>query len=235
MSSSDQNMSIRPVIRREIKSFVRREGRITQAQRDAVATLWPKYGLEKKDVLKLDQIFNRKAPRFLEIGCGIGDAIISLAQNNPDNDYIGIEVYFPGLGTILQKIDQHNLSNVRLLRDDVMECLQETIPERSLDGVMVFFPDPWPKTRHNKRRLIQSKFLSLIIRKLKRHGRLFIATDWQDYANHITKITKDNDELINLAGSEIYAPRPAWRPLTRYEKRGIRLGHKVRDFVFITY
>ncbi|MFK8067367.1 MAG: tRNA (guanosine(46)-N7)-methyltransferase TrmB [Gammaproteobacteria bacterium] len=232
MASSDQKIPVRPIIRREIKSFVRREGRITQAQTDAIETLWPKYGLEKQDLLKLDQTFDRKAPRFLEIGCGIGDAIISLAKNNPDNDYIGIEVYFPGLGTILQKIDQHNLSNVRLVRDDAMECLRETIPDRSLDGVMVFFPDPWPKKRHNKRRLIQPKSLSLLAKKLKRHGRLFIGTDWQDYADHIINITKDCDALINLAGSEIYAPRPSWRQLTRYEKRGLRLGHKVRDFVY---
>lgn len=219
-------------IRREIRSFVRREGRITPAQKEAVENLWPDYGLDKSDLADLDKVFNRKAPRFLEIGCGIGDAIISLARENPDNDYVGAEVYLPGIGSILQAIKQHKLSNVRLVRDDAMECLRETIPDQSLDGVMVFFPDPWPKKRHNKRRLIQPKFLSLIAKKLKRNGRLFIGTDWQDYADHIITVTTDHPELSNLAGNEIYAPRPAWRPLTRYEKRALRLDHIVRDFVF---
>ncbi len=219
-------------IRREIRSFVRREGRITPAQREAVEKLWPEYGLEKSDLSDLDNVFGRKAPRFMEIGCGTGDAIISLARENPDNDYIGIEVYLPGLGSILQAIEKYQLTNVRLLRNDAMECLRQTMPDRSLDGVMVFFPDPWPKKRHNKRRLIQPKFLSLIAKKLKRNGRLFIGTDWQDYADHIIEITADHPELSNLAGAEVYAPRPAWRPLTRYEKRALRLDHIVRDFVF---
>jgi len=227
LESSDQ-----PIIRREIRSFVRREGRITPAQKEAVENLWPDYGIEKADLVDLDKVFNRKAPRFLEIGCGIGDAIISLARENPDNDYIGIEVYLPGLGSILQAIKQHKLTNVRLVRDDAMECLRETISDQSLNGVMVFFPDPWPKKRHNKRRLIQPKFLSLIAKKLKRHGRLFVGTDWQNYADHIIDISVDHPELSNLADSEIYSPRPAWRPLTRYEKRALRLEHIVRDFVF---
>jgi len=168
----------------------------------------------------------------MEIGCGTGDAIISLARENPDNDYIGIEVYLPGLGSILQAIEKHQLTNVRLHRDDAMECLRETMPDRSLDGVMVFFSDPWPKKRHHKRRLIQPKFLSLIAKKLKRNGRLFIGTDWQDYADHIIEITAYHAELFNLAGEKVYAPRPAWRPLTRYEKRALRLKHIIRDFVF---
>jgi tRNA (guanine-N7-)-methyltransferase len=224
--------SSEPTIRREIRSFVRREGRITPAQKEAVESLWPEYGIEKSDLADLDKVFARKAPRFLEIGCGTGDAIISVARENPDNDYIGIEVYLPGLGSMLQAIKQHKLSNVRLVRDDAMECLRETMPDQILDGVMVFFPDPWPKKRHHKRRLIQPKFLSLIAKKLKRHGRLFIGTDWQDYADHIIEITANHPELSNLAGKEIYAPRPAWRPLTRYEKRALRLQHIVRDFVF---
>lgn len=232
MSSTEPTSPLPTIFRREIKSFVRREGRITQAQLDAIESLWPKYGVEKNELKNLDQIFDRKAPLFIEIGCGIGDAILSLAKNNPDNNYIGIEVYLPGLGSILQGIEENNLSNVRLVRDDAMECLRETIPDQSLDGMMIFFPDPWPKTRHKKRRIIQPKSLSLIKTKLKKHGRLFVATDWQEYANHIIRITKDSEDMINLAGSKLYAPRPVWRPLTRYEKRGLRLGHKVRDFVF---
>lgn len=220
---------------REIRSFVRREGRITPAQREAVENLWPEYGLEKSQLSDLDTNFGRRSPRTLEIGCGIGDALISLALENPDNDYIGIEVYFPGLGTILQRIKQHNLTNVRVLRDDAMECLRESIPDQSFEAVMIFFPDPWPKKRHNKRRLLQTASLSLIAKKLKRHGCLHIATDWQDYADHIIEITQDQEDLNNLAGHEIYTARPVWRPLTRYEKRALRLEHIVRDFVFIRH
>ncbi len=219
--------------KRSIRSFVRREGRITSAQRQAVEQLWPQFGLGKADLSDLDRVFGRRAPRFLEIGCGTGDAIISLAQSNPDNDYIGIEVYLPGLGSMLQKIRACGLSNVRLLRDDAMECLQDAILDHSFDGIMVFFPDPWPKKRHHKRRLIQPEFLSLVAKKLKRKGRLYLATDWQDYADHILEITSDHPDLINLAGPAQYAPRPAWRPMTRFERRGLRLGHTVRDFLFV--
>lgn len=220
------------IIRREIKSFVRREGRITPAQRDAVEALWPKHGLEKTQLADLELVFGRKAPCFLEIGCGTGDALIALARANPDNNYIGAEVYLPGIGSMLQAIEKYGLKNVRLVRDDAMECLRESISDQSLNGIMVFFPDPWHKKRHNKRRLIQTKFLALVIKKLKSHGRLFVGTDWQDYADHIIKITSEHPNLINLAGDEIYGPRPAWRPLTRYEKRAIRLEHVVRDFTF---
>lgn len=219
--------------RREVRSFVRREGRYTPAQRQAVETLWPAFGLEKSQLTDLDQVFHRKAPRYLEIGCGIGDALIALAANNPDNDYLGIEVYSPGLGTILQRIRQQQLTNVRVLSDDAMDCLRDALPDNSLDGVLVFFPDPWPKKRHHKRRLIQPESLSLMAKKLKRQGRLFIATDWQDYADHILSVADQHPELINAAGPGHYAPRPDWRPVTRYEKRALRLGHVVRDVVLI--
>ncbi len=220
------------LIKREIRSFVRREGRITPAQREAVDSLWPRHGLEKTQLTDLDLTFGRKAPCFLEIGCGTGDALISLARANPDNNYIGAEVYLPGIGTMLQAIEKYGLTNVRLVRDDAMECLRESISDQSLNGVMVFFPDPWHKKRHNKRRLIQPSFLTLVVKKLKSHGRLFVGTDWQDYADHIIDISLEHPLLTNLAGDKIYAPRPAWRPLTRYEKRAIRLEHVVRDFVF---
>lgn len=233
MGVSSDLESTAQLYRRGIRSFVRREGRYTPAQRQAVEELWPAFGLEKSQLADLDMVFQRKAPRYLEIGCGIGDALITLAANNPDNDYLGIEVYYPGLGTILQRIRQHQLTNVRVLSDDAIECLREELPDYALDGVLVFFPDPWPKKRHHKRRLIQPESLSLLAKKLKRQGRLFIATDWQDYADHILSISDQHADLINTAGPGHYAPRPGWRPVTRYEKRALRLGHIVRDFVFI--
>ena len=224
-------------IQRGIRSFVKREGRFTGAQKHAIETLWPTFGLEKTDLKNLDKVFGRRAPRFLEIGCGSGDAIIFLAKNNPDNDYIGIEVHSPGIGSILQRVRDEKLQNVRLLNEDAVICLKEGLSDNSLDGVMIFFPDPWPKKRHHKRRLIQREFLSLIAKKLKQHGRLFAATDWQDYADFIVEHSQDHPDLINLANLidptlHTY-PRPNWRPLTRYERRAHRLGHKISDFVFM--
>lgn len=223
-------------IRREIRSFVKREGRFTPAQRQAMDELWPIFGLEINDLQNLDTVFARRAPRFVEIGCGMGDAIIAMAKAHPDNDYIGIEVHSPGLGSILQHVRDENLQNVRLLNEDAVLCLRHGLADESLDGMMIFFPDPWHKTRHHKRRLIQRDFLSLAAKKLKRHGRLFAATDWQDYANDICRQSNDHPDLINLVslietGKSV--PRPNWRPLTKYEKRAIRLGHVVSDFTFV--
>lgn len=223
-------------IKRDIRSFVKREGRFTEAQRYAIDSLWPDFGLSKNDLADLDAAFERRAPRFLEIGCGSGDAIISLAKANPDNDYIGIEVHSPGLGSILQRVRDESLSNVRLLNEDAVVCLKEGLPDNALDGAMIFFPDPWPKKRHHKRRLIQRDFLSLIATKLKKNARLFAATDWQDYADFIVEHSADHPDLINLAQTVdadlVVYPRPNWRPITRYEKRAHRLGHIISDFCF---
>ena len=182
--------------------------------------------------MAFDAVFKRSAPRVLEIGCGVGETLVFLAENHPENDYIGVEVYRPALGRLLQAIHSRSLNNVRLLADDVVRILSRRIPERTLEAIYLFFPDPWPKRKHHKRRLLQPGVVEMLQNALNKHGRLFIATDWDDYAAHIQKVMAQETGLSNLAGDAVYAPRPRWRPLTRYESRARELGHKIREFVY---
>ncbi len=218
---------------RTVRSFVLREGRITAAQRRALGSLWAQYCLEGKDrPLDLNAVLGRYAPHHLEIGCGSGEMLISLASKHPENDYLGIEVYRPGLGKLLRRLAEEQLENVRLIAEDAAIMLECQIEDESLDGIYIFFPDPWPKKRHHKRRLIQPNFACLLGKKLRPQGRLFIATDWEDYAQHILTVM-DEAGFINLAGDQnAFAPRPRWRPVTRYERRARALGHVVRDLVY---
>ncbi len=219
--------------RRGIRSFVRREGRITAAQRTALRELMQIYGLADHDrQWDLDSLFGRYAPRVLEIGCGVGEAVIALAASHPENDYLAVEVHRPCVGHLLQRAHAAALRNLRVICQDATRVLGGLIPDTSLECVYLFFPDPWPKRRHRKRRLIQADFVSLIARKLKPHGRLFFATDWDDYAQHISKTMAQQGQFVNLAGAAVTAPPPHWRPLTRYERRGLQLGHQIHDFVF---
>lgn len=217
---------------RTIRSFVRREGRITPAQRSAIARLSTQYCLSSISALRdLDRCYQRYAPRTLEIGCGSGEVILSLATANPASDYLGIEVYQPGLGQVLNGLERGALHNVRMLHEDAVEALAH-VPDGSFAAVCIFFPDPWPKKRHHKRRLIQPAFVADLQRVLKSHGRFFIATDWQDYADHISSVVNTKAGFFNLAGSNRRSPRPRWRTQTRYEQRAVKEKREVFDFAF---
>lgn len=214
-----------------IRSFVLRDGRMTSAQKHALESSWPIHGIEfSKAPLDLYKTFGRHAPRILEIGTGMGDATGQMAENHKENDYLAIEVHRPGIGSLIRQIEKKKLSNIRLISHDIVEVLKYQLPEDSIDCVYIFFPDPWPKKKHHKRRLINSSLLSLIKPILKKHGRLFISTDWENYAEQIIELIGCESGIINLAGENQYSPRPRWRPMTKFEKRGLNKGHRVFDF-----
>ena len=216
---------------RAIRSYTLRQGRISNAQRNAYETLLPEYGIPfSAKQLDFEQIFRRSAPRILEIGSGMGEATATIAQQHPQNDYLAIEVHTPGVGSLLGQINMLELLNLRIIQHDAVEVLRHMLPAESLDGVHIFFPDPWPKARHHKRRLIQPAFVSLLCRHLKPGGYLHIATDWKDYAEQILLVLSSEDLLTNTAID--YALRPQYRPLTKFEQRGLRLGHDVWDLIF---
>ena len=218
---------------RSIKSFVRREGRLTNAQARALKEQWPKFGIEfGKSKFNIDLAFNRKAPLCIDIGVGTGDRTLHQAIKFPENNYLAIEVHRPGIGHLLNEIQQANVNNIRIINHDVIPVLKQQIPDKSISQVFIFFPDPWPKKRHHKRRLINEEFITILKHKLCLHGRIHIATDWHDYAEHISSICNNDNDLVNLAGEHHHAPRPDWRINTRYEKRGQRLQHDIYDFCF---
>ncbi|HSS46217.1 MAG TPA: tRNA (guanosine(46)-N7)-methyltransferase TrmB [Burkholderiales bacterium] len=214
-----------------IRSYVLRQGRISNAQKRAHETLLPKYGIPyAASLLDLNRAFGRIAPKILEIGFGMGESTATIAREHPENDYLAIEVHTPGVGNLLKQIDAAELSNVRIIQHDAMEVLQQMLAPDSFSGVHIFFPDPWPKKRHYKRRLIQPDFVSLLCQRMKTGAYLHVATDWQDYAEHILAVLDAELGLANTA--ENYASRPAYRPLTKFELRGLKLGHRVWDLVF---
>ncbi len=216
---------------RPIRSFVLRQGRLTAAQERAVETLLPVYGISyAPQRLDLDAAFGRAAPKILEIGFGMGGATAQIAQANPDQDYLGIEVHSPGVGNLLKLIQEQSLTNLRVIQHDAVEVLRDMIADEALDGVHIFFPDPWPKKRHHKRRLLQAEFLALLCSKLKPGGYLHFATDWEEYAQWTLEVLRGESKLTNTAGD--YAPRPEYRPLTKFEQRGLNLGHGVWDLIF---
>ncbi len=216
---------------RPIRSFVLRQGRVSNAQQRALDELKPRYAIPfQAELLDLDQAFGRAAPKILEIGFGMGETTARIAAAHPENDYLAIEVHSPGVGSLLKQIGELGLANVRIMQHDAVEVLKRMIPDASLDGVHIFFPDPWPKKRHHKRRLIQAPLVALLCDKLKPGGYFHAATDWQEYAEHILAVLAAEPRLVNSA--EGYAPRPGYRPLTKFEQRGLRLGHGVWDLVF---
>jgi tRNA (guanine-N7-)-methyltransferase len=216
---------------RPIRSFVRREGRLTPAQQRALDTLWERFGAAVgRYPLSLDALFCRTAPRVLEIGFGDGEALIAMAQSRPESDFLGIEVHRPGVGHLLLRAEALGLTNVRVMCADAREALN-SLPDACLERIHVFFPDPWPKKRHHKRRLIQSAFLATMARILKSGGCLHLATDWEDYAQQMLTLLNTCEAFANTVG-EGFAPRPVERPLTKFEQRGHRLGHAVRDLLF---
>jgi len=218
---------------RRIRSFVLRAGRITAAQARALTELWRGYGLDAGDAaLDLDRIFGRAAARCLEIGFGTGEVIGSLAQANPHVDYLGIEVHRPGVGRLLLWAEHAKLTNLRVICHDAVDVMRDLLADQSLDEILVFFPDPWHKKRHHKRRLIAPDFVACAASKLRTGGVLRLATDWQDYAEQMLQVCNADPQLESLSPDATYVPRPDFRPPTRFEKRGERLGHGVWDLAY---
>ncbi len=219
--------------RRRIRSFVRREGRMTTSQKRALEELWGTYGIDVGDtLLDLNTVFSTTAPTILEIGFGNGSSLLTMAQNSPHNNYLGVEVHRPGVGNLLLNLERHAIGNVRIICHDAVEVLENNLVPQSLDGIHLFFPDPWPKRKHHKRRLLQSGFTSLLATRLKPGARFHMATDWQDYARHMMEVMSESSDFLNVFAEGAYAPRPDDRPLTRFEQRGQRLGHEVWDLIF---
>lgn len=218
-------------IRRPIRSYVLRQGRVTDAQRRAREALLPRFGIPfARAPLDLDLVFGRVAPKILEIGFGMGETTARIAANHPQNDYLGIEVHTPGVGSLLKRAAELGLTNIRVIQHDAAEIIESMIRPASLNGVHVFFPDPWPKKRHHKRRLLQPPFVRLLAARMKPGAYLHVATDWEDYAKQILEVLSAEPLLGNTADS--FAPRPEWRPQTKFEARGLRLGHRVWDALF---
>jgi tRNA (guanine-N7-)-methyltransferase len=217
--------------KRHIRSFVLRQGRVSPAQQRAVATLLPHFGIPyAPHPLNMEQAFGRSAPKILEIGFGMGDGTAAIARSHPENDYLALEVHTPGVGNLLKLIEAGQLANIRIIQHDAVEVVRDMLGDATLDGVHIFFPDPWHKARHNKRRLIQAPFIALLAGKLRPGGYIHVATDWQDYAGQVLTVLSNEPLLENTAAD--YAPRPAHRPLTKFEQRGLRLGHVVWDLLF---
>jgi tRNA (guanine-N7-)-methyltransferase len=218
---------------RRIRSFVLRAGRTTPAQERALGELWPSYGIDLAAMpLDLAAVFGRTAPRCLEIGFGAGEVIGSLAERNPDIDYLGIEVHRAGVGRLLLHARQGLLKNLRIICNDAVDVLRDHVADQSFDEILVFFPDPWHKKRHHKRRLIEPAFVALAATRLRRGGTLRLATDWQDYAEQMLAVCNADPALQSLSADSTYVPRPDFRPATRFERRGERLGHGVWDLAY---
>jgi tRNA (guanine-N7-)-methyltransferase len=217
---------------RHVRSFVMRRGHLSDAQRDAHATLLPRYAVpDGEGPIDFAATFGRRAPVVLEIGFGMGQATAQIAAARPGTDFVGIEVYTPGVGSLLRALEAGGLANVRVIQRDAVEVLRDRIAPGTLAGVHVYFPDPWPKKRHHKRRLIQPAFVATLASRLAPGGYLHCATDWQDYAEQMLAVLSAEPRLANTVAD--YAPRPDWRPPTRFEQRGLRLGHGVRDLMFV--
>ncbi len=217
---------------RPIRSFVLRQGRITSAQNAALENLWPVFGLDPELAFKPQEAFGRAAPLILEIGFGNGESLAQMALGAPEKNFLGIEVHRPGVGHLLLKVEELGLRNVRVYCTDAVEILRDRIAENSLDGIQVFFPDPWHKKRHHKRRLINSEFVALLADRLKPGGILHCATDWEDYAEKMLEVLEATPSLRNQAGKGSFSERPVYRPPTKFEARGQRLGHGVWDLLF---
>lgn len=216
--------------KRSIRSFVLRQGHMTAAQQRAIDTMWPQFGIDYQDsVLDLNQRFGSDRPKVLEIGFGMGVATVEIAKRLPDTDFLAIDVHGPGVGNILKLIEEEHIGNIRVMRHDAVEVVENMLSDDVLDGIHIFFPDPWHKKRHNKRRLVQTPFLQKLLPKLKVGGYIHLATDWEEYAQML-EVLSGFDNLQNTAAD--YAPTPDYRPETKFEARGKRLGHGVWDLVF---
>jgi tRNA (guanine-N7-)-methyltransferase len=219
---------------RRIRSFVRRQGRLTKGQSQAITELWPVLGIEYQSSSKLDfaQLFGRQSAVTLEIGFGMGASLVEMAKQHPERDYLGIEVHQPGVGACLMAAKEAELTNIRVMCHDAVEVLQNNIPDGSLDMVQLFFPDPWHKARHHKRRIVQTPFVELVRQKLAIGGIFHMATDWENYAEHMVEVMNALPHYQNLSATMDYVERPASRPMTKFERRGQRLGHGVWDLMY---
>lgn len=218
--------------KRTIRSFVLRQGHMTASQQRAIDTLWSQFGVDYQTTgLDLNQCFGREQAKVLEIGFGMGVATAEIARRLPETDFLAIDVHGPGVGNLLKLIEEQQLSNIRVMRHDAVEVVENMLADDSLDGIHIFFPDPWHKKRHNKRRLIQTPFVAKLLPKLKTGGYIHLATDWEDYAIQMLEVLSGFEQLQNTA--QDYAPTPDYRPETKFEARGKRLGHGVWDLVFV--
>ena len=220
--------------RRTIRSFVRRAGRLTPSQQRALKELWPEFGVPfSRDPLQFEALFGRVAPVLLEIGFGNGDTLVQLAAEHPDLDFLGIEVHEPGVGHCLLEARDAGVTNLRLIRHDAVEVLEAMIAPASLSRINLYFPDPWPKKRHHKRRLVQPAFLKLVASRLSPDGTFNVATDWENYAEHIEAVVRESG-LFECAEKRVHSgDQPLDRPVTKFERRGLRHGHRIHDWRFV--
>ncbi len=218
---------------RTVRSYARRRGRVTRAQRRALEAHWDRYGVDPDGPLELDALFGRAAPRVLEIGFGMGGALLAMATEYPGADFLGIEVYEAGVGRLLAGAAAAGIDNLRVVRDDAVDVLRDRIPPASLDAVLLYFPDPWPKKRHHKRRLVKADFAAMVAERLAPAGRFELATDWEPYAMQMLETLDATPGLRNARGPGAFAPRPGYRPRTKFETRGERMGHQVWDLAYV--
>ncbi len=228
------SIPIKPEYRdKPIRSFVIRSGRMTEGQRRGVEEHWPYYGLSLEDgPISLSDLFGNDAPVVVEIGFGMGDSLLQMAIDAPDTNFIGIEVHPPGVGRIVANAGEKGLDNLRVYCADALDVLTECIADNSLERVQLYFPDPWHKKKHNKRRIVQKRFIDLVQKKLRMGGVLHMATDWEPYAEAMQEVMVEEKDFKNQAGEGEFSPRPEYRPLTKFEARGQRLGHGVWDLLF---
>ncbi len=220
-------------IQRKIRSFVRREGRMTAAQKGALDELWPRFGIDNiEHELDFKALFGNQNPVTLEIGFGNGESLATMAAASPEKNFIGIEVHRPGVGNLMIQAEKQELNNLRVIVEDAVDILEKILPNNSLDCVQIFFPDPWHKKRHHKRRLIQTKFVDLLASKQAPEGVLHLATDWEGYAHHMLKVLEQHQQYQLLTPSEEFHTRPAHRPETKFERRGLKLGHSIWDLLY---
>ncbi len=220
--------------KKSIRSYVLRSGRMTEGQQRALEEHWPNFRLSLFDgpIADWAAVFGREAPVVLEIGFGMGDSLLTMAENEPDKDFVGIEVYPPGAGRLVNRAAELGLSNLRIYLADAMDVLDDCIPDDSLHRVQLYFPDPWHKKKHNKRRIVRPAFVDKIRTKLFDGGQFHMATDWQPYAEYMVEVMLEAEGFANVAGEAVYSPRPDYRPITKFEKRGQRLGHGVWDLLY---
>lgn len=223
-----------PLFKRTIRSFVMRTGRMTPSQEKALHEQWPLYGIAAGDTpLDFAQLFGRQAPVVLEIGFGMGDSLLDMALAAPDKDFIGIEVHLPGVGRLMNRAHEAGVTNLKVMKEDAVEILKKQVPDGSLSGVQIFFPDPWHKKKHNKRRIIQPDFVALLAQKMVSGGVLHLATDWEHYAEHMMEVMSAAPDFRNTQGDgQFTTGRPEFRPETKFERRGHKLGHGVWDMLF---
>ncbi|MDF1655087.1 MAG: tRNA (guanosine(46)-N7)-methyltransferase TrmB [Coxiellaceae bacterium] len=220
--------------KRTIRSYVLRQGRMTISQSQALKNLWPQYGIElSSELLDFESLFGNTNPVTIEVGFGMGDSLVQMAAEYPDRNFLGIEVHGPGVGALLAGVQKQGLTNLRVIQDDAVKVLQQMIPPHSVSCFQIFFPDPWHKKRHHKRRLIQPEFVAVLVSKLADGGLIHCATDWQAYAEQMMQVLSANERLQNTCGDQRYVENQQLRPSTKFEKRGERLGHGVWDLLFV--